>query len=164
MNEHNFWNELRSGKFASMVKETSKGQALSNSQDVYNVMKPMFAEQDDVESLFGIFLDAKNKVVGIEKLFSGSLTGSMVYPREIIKRILSLKAAAFVMVHNHPSGNPQPSPEDRQITLRVLVALKSIGVSFHDHIIVGDGWHSMRDRNEMSEFEKIYKNCLEVGS
>jgi len=140
-----FWDELKSGRFASMVKEASKGQSLSNSHEVYNVMKPMFAENDDVEEIYCIFLDAKNKIIAIEKMFSGSLTASAVYPREIIKRLVTLKSSAFVMVHNHPSGDLKPSSEDKSITIKVGIAALSIDVSLHDHIIIGDGYYSMAD-------------------
>ena len=99
-----FWQDLKSGHFVSMVKETAKGKRLSNSQEVYNVLKPMFAEEDDVEKVYIIFLDAQNKILAIEKMFSGSITAASIYPREIIKRLIHLKANAFVMAHNHPSA------------------------------------------------------------
>jgi DNA repair protein RadC len=86
-----FWQDLKSGRFVSMVKESAKGRRLSNSQEVYNVLKPMLAEQDDVEKVYIIFLDAQNKILAIEKMFSGSITASSIYPREIIKRIILSK-------------------------------------------------------------------------
>jgi len=160
MKEQNFWNELKSGKFANMVKESSKGQALNNAQEVYNIMKPLFMEQDDVESLYGIFLNTKNRVIAIEKLFSGSITGAPVYPREIVKRVLALKASAFVMVHNHPSGDPTPSSEDLSITLQVFFAANSIGAAVHDHIVVGDGYYSMGDRGDMARMKDSYNHTM----
>ncbi|MBW2671708.1 MAG: DUF1232 domain-containing protein, partial [Deltaproteobacteria bacterium] len=99
--------------------------------------KPMFAEQDDVEVVYGIFLDTKNRVLAIEKLASGSIASAAIYPREIVKRAIGLKTAALVLVHNHPSGDPKPSQEDFTITAKALIALDSVGVSVHDHIIVG---------------------------
>jgi len=155
-----FWEDLKSGRFASMVKESSKGQSVSNSREVYNIMKPMFAEKDDVEAVYCIFIDAKNKILGIEKVFSGSLTASMVYPREIIKRLLKLKASAFVMVHNHPSGDLNPSIEDKSITIKVGIAAASIDVSLHDHIIVGDGYHSMADSGWLKKVSSRFSNLL----
>ena len=76
-----FWKDLKSGVFVSMVKESAKGETLSNPTEVYNALKPLFAEQDDVECLFGIFLNGKNRIMAIEKLFSGSITSSAIYPR-----------------------------------------------------------------------------------
>ena len=146
-----FWEDLKSGRFASMVKESSKGQTVSSSREVYNVLKPLFAEEDDVEKVYVIFLDGQNKILAIEKIFSGSLTSAAVYPREVIKRLISLKAAGFVMAHNHPSGCTNPSGEDYSITNRLGIASASIDVQFLDHIIVGNGYHSMADTGWMKK-------------
>ena len=97
-----FWQDLKSGKFVSMVKESSKGQTVSNSREVYNITKPLFSQNPDVESLYCIFLDSKNRIIAIEKMFSGSINSSPVYPREIVKKVLSLGATALVVAHNHP--------------------------------------------------------------
>jgi DNA repair protein RadC len=160
LHEETFWEELKSGKFASMVKEASKGKSVSNSHEVFNIMKPMFAKNDDVETIYCIFLDAKNKILAIEKMFSGSLTASAVYTREIIKRLIKLKASAFVMVHNHPSGDLNPSAEDKSITIKVGIAAASIDVSFHDHIIVGDGYYSMSDTGWLKKVTSRFSNLL----
>ena len=100
MQNESFWEDLRSGQFASMVREASRGQILQNSRDVYNIMKPLTAGHEDVETMYGIFLNSKNRMVGIEKLFSGSITGASVYPREIVKRMITLKANALILAHN----------------------------------------------------------------
>ena len=76
-----FWQDLKSGRFVSMVKESAKGRRLSNSQEVYNVLKPMVADKDDVEKVYIIFLDAQNKILAIEKMFSGSITAASIYTR-----------------------------------------------------------------------------------
>ena len=73
-----FWEDLKSGRFVSMVKESSKGKSLSNSQEVYNVFKPIFEEEDDVEKVYIIFLDARNKILAIEKVFTGTITSSSI--------------------------------------------------------------------------------------
>ena len=153
-----FWNDLRSGKFASMVKESVKGQKLTNPDEVYNTMKPLFADQDDVEAFYCIFLNAKNKVLAIEKLFSGSITCSSVYPREIVKRVIALKSTSVVLIHNHPSGDPEPSRTDISITTRIGIALDSIGVCVHDHIIIGDGYYSMASSGELKKMQDKISN------
>lgn len=140
-----FWNDLKSGKFVSMVKEASQGQTVSSSHEVYNIMKPLFAKQDDIEVVYFIFLDSSNNIVSIEKMFSGTINKACVYTRELIKQMIFLKATACIMVHNHPSGNTKPSPEDELITAKVVAALLAIDATFHDHVIVGDGFHSMSD-------------------
>ncbi|MFC1488942.1 RadC family protein [Thermodesulfobacteriota bacterium] len=160
-----FWEDLKSGLFASMVKEASKGQSVSNSREVYNILKPLFTEHDDVETIYCIFLDAKNNILAIEKMFSGSLTAATVYPREIIKRLIALKASSFVMAHNHPSGDIKPSTEDRSVTIKIGIAAASIDTSFHDHMIIGDGYHSMADsgwlRKVSSRFSDVLKSEMQ---
>ena len=114
-----FWEDLRSGLIASMIKESSKGNVLANGREVSNIMKPIFARHDDVEKMYCIFLDAKNKIIAIEKMFSGSIRSSAVYPREIVKKVLELKACAIILTHNHPSGDTTPSSTDFAITVFV---------------------------------------------
>jgi len=155
-----FWQDLKSGHFVSMVKEAAKGKRLSNSQEVYNVLKPMLAEEDDVEKVYIIFLDAQNKILAIEKLFSGSITAASIYPREIVKRLINLKASAFVMAHNHPSTDTTPSAEDKSITIKVGIAAASIDVAFHDHIIIGDGYHSMADNGWLKKITNRYSSLF----
>ena len=155
-----FWEDLKSGHFVSMVKEASQGQTLCNSQEVYNVMKPLFTENDDVETVFCIFLNAKNRILAIEKIFSGTITSSVIYPRELIKQVIALKSTAIVLSHNHPSGFVEPSIEDKAITVRIAIALASIDVALHDHIIIGDGFHSMADSGWLKSVKKRYNNLL----
>ena len=145
MKETRFWEQLRSGRFAQMVRETSKGKALCNPVEVYHVTKPLFAENNDVETVYCIFLDGQNQILAIEKMFSGSLSCAIVFPREIVKRVIALAAGAVVMVHNHPSGNTEPSAEDKALTRKVIFSLTAIDVLLHDHLIVGNGYHSMSD-------------------
>ena len=159
-NSKTFWKDLKSGHFVSMVKEASQGQTLSNSEEVYNVMKPLFAENDDVETVFCIFLNAKNRILAIEKIFSGTISSSVIYPRELIKRIIALKSTAIVLTHNHPSGFVEPSIEDKAITVRIAIALASIDVTLHDHIIIGEGFHSMADSGWLQSIKSRYNDLL----
>jgi DNA repair protein RadC len=93
-----------------------------------------------------IFLNGRNQITAMEEMFEGTLTTSAVYPREVIDRTLKNKAAALVLVHNHPSGNSQPSKEDLDITKRLKDAAASIDVSIHDHLIIaGDDFYSFAD-------------------
>lgn len=155
-----FWEELKSGRFASMVKESSRGQSVSSSKEVYNILKPLFAEKDDVEKVYFIFLDGQNKVLAIENLFTGTISSSTVYPRELVKRLLALKSCAFIMAHNHPSGDIKPSAEDKSITIKVAMAATSIDAQLHDHIIIGDGYHSMADTGWLNGVSKRFSNLL----
>lgn len=144
-----FWEDLKTGKFLSMVKESSKGKVLKSSSEAFNVLRPLFADEDDVEKAFFVFMDQKNRIISIENLFKGSIAGSAIFPREVVKRLIHLKANTFIMAHNHPSGDPTPSQEDRAVTIQILAAAVSIDVSFHDHIIIGQSFYSMADEGIM---------------
>ncbi len=160
MNREQFWEDLRSGRFVSMVKESSKGKTLKSSFEAFNVLKPLFADEDDVEKMFFIFMNHKNQIISIENLFKGSIAGSAIYPREIIKRIIQVKANALVMVHNHPSGDPHPSNEDRSITLRVMLATSAIDVGVLDHIIIGESYYSMADEGIIKTMKTQFDNFM----
>ena len=159
-NEKSFWEKLKSGRFARMVKEESRGQELSGAHEVFNIIKPLFAENSDVERVYCIFLDTRNRILAIEKMFSGTISSSSIYPRELIKRVITLKAGAVVITHNHPSGHTQPSNEDRVVTRKIALALESIDVKLHDHIILGDGYHSMSDNGFMGKINEELNRFL----
>ena len=80
-----------------------------------------------------IYLNGRNQILNMEELFEGTLSTSAVYPREVVKRALVNDAAALVFVHNHPSGNPNPSQDDLTITKKLKEATLAIDVSVHDH-------------------------------
>jgi DNA repair protein RadC len=84
-------------------------------------------------------LDRKNRVIGINTVAIGSLTASVVHPREVMKPAILSNAAAIILCHNHPSGDPQPSQEDRVLTQRLVEAGKLLGINVLDHLIIGDG-------------------------
>lgn len=86
-----------------------------------------------------LFLDTRHRLLGSEELFSGTIDGASVHPREVVKRALQKNAAAVIVAHNHPSGVAEPSAEDRQITLRLRDALQLIDVRLLDHFVVGAG-------------------------
>ena len=158
-----FWSDLKSGVFVSMVKETAKGEALNNPREVYNTLKPLFAEQDDVECLYGIFLNSKNRILAIDKLASGSIGSSVIYPREVVKMMLRHKAVSLILAHNHPSSNPDPSPEDRALTCRIYAALKAIDATLLDHMIVGDGYFSFADEGLIETIKEYHHNHIMKG-
>jgi len=100
----------------------------------------------DRETFLVIYLNGRNQILASEELFTGTLTTSAVYPREVVKKALSNKAAALIFVHNHPSGNLNPSKDDIAITKKLKAAVATIDVAVHDHIIVaGNGHYSMAD-------------------
>jgi DNA repair protein RadC len=90
----------------------------------------------DREHFLVAMLDQKNKVIGINTVSMGSLTASVVHPREVMKPAILSNAAALLCCHNHPSGSPQPSQEDRALTKRLVDVGKLLGIALLDHIIV----------------------------
>ena len=85
-----------------------------------------------------LFLDNRHRIINCEILFTGTIDGASVYPREVVKRCLELNAAAIIFAHNHPSGIAEPSQADRQITLKLTQALALLDVRVLDHLVVGD--------------------------
>jgi DNA repair protein RadC len=88
--------------------------------------------------VFGLlFLDAQHQLLAWEEMFRGSITHTSVYPREVVKRALALNASAVILVHNHPSGLPEPSPADRHLTQMLQTALALVDIRVLDHLVVG---------------------------
>ena len=99
-----------------------------------------------VEEFHLLFLDRENLLIKHERQQRGSVDHTPVYVREVVKRALELNASALILVHNHPSGNPKPSPADIAVTHDIIRAATPLGVIVHDHVIVGRGRHtSLRD-------------------
>ena len=90
-----------------------------------------------VERVRVLYLDTKNRLIRDEHVADGSIDEAAIHPREVIRRALDLGAAALIIVHNHPSGNPEPSRADIQITGRIAEAGRLLGVELHDHVIIG---------------------------
>ncbi len=89
-----------------------------------------------------LFLDNRNRLIADERQQTGTVNHTPVYPREVARRALQLQASAVIMVHNHPSGDPAPSTADRDMTLKVRDALAAVGITLHDHLIIGHGGHT----------------------
>ena len=91
------------------------------------------------EVFAALFLDTRHRALGFEELFRGSIDGAEVHPRVLVQRALAHGAAAVIVGHNHPSGNPEPSAADRAVTAHLKQALALVDVRLLDHFIVGDG-------------------------
>jgi DNA repair protein RadC len=99
------------------------------------------------EEFFVVALDARNRVRSVHRVAVGTLTSCTVHPREVFAPLLRRAAAAALLVHNHPSGDPAPSPEDEALTERLAEAGRLLGIPILDHLIVArDGYASLRDR------------------
>lgn len=120
------------------VRKLLRTRPLSNSRELYDYLDTAIRDRHR-ESFLAVYLDAKNRVIGVETLFEGTLTQSAVYPREVVLAALKHNAAAMIFAHNHPSGDPQPSAEDMAITRRLIWAAGLLGITVHEHIVIGAG-------------------------
>lgn len=98
-----------------------------------------FAEREQFRILF---LDKRNALIADELQQTGTVDHTPVYPREVVKRALELSATAVILVHNHPSGDPTPSQADVQMTKQIAEVAAPLGITVHDHIIVGKHGHA----------------------
>lgn len=112
-----------------------RGRALTSPKEVFSHLQTLLADyQQEVFAM--LMLDSRHRVIAFQEVFRGTLDGASVYPREIIKIALEHNAAAMVLVHNQPSGDPEPSQADRTLTKKLQEALNLVGVRTLDHIVV----------------------------
>jgi DNA repair protein RadC len=125
-----------------VVRERRPGygpaSAIRTSADIYKVFRERF-DAADREEFLALFLDGKNRVQAFHVVSVGSLTASIIHPREVYKAAIVANAAALIVVHNHPSGDPTPSAEDLAITQRLKQAGELLGIRLLDHVVIGDG-------------------------
>lgn len=127
------------------LKETLKQQPeFTSPQHTKDFCQMLLA--DKPYEVFGcLMLDNKHRLIEYRELFRGTIDGASVYPREVVKQALADNAAAVILVHNHPSGNPEPSQADKMITAKLIEALKLIDIRVLDHLIVGKHVVSMAE-------------------
>ncbi len=121
--------------------EIKRSIALSSWNDVIDYCRTGMAFADK-EQFRLLFLDKRNRLIADEVQQTGTVDHTPVYPREVIKRALELSATALILVHNHPSGDPTPSQADIQMTKAIIDIAGPLGISVHDHIIVGKNGHA----------------------
>lgn len=122
---------------------------IKNAETLYNQYRFLF-EGLTSERFVVFLLNSQNKVQAVEIVTEGTLNASLVHPREVFKAAVRGIAAAIIIAHNHPSGNPEPSAEDCQITRQLVEAGKIMGIQVHDHVIFrGTGYTSMAERGMM---------------
>ena len=120
-----------------LERKLIKKDPLNNSKDLFDYLYHSIRDKNR-ECFKVLFMDAKNKVIAVETLFKGTLTASAVYPREVILAALRHHAAALIFAHNHPSGDPKPSPDDVSLTHQLICACRVMGITVHEHLIIGD--------------------------
>ncbi len=156
-------------KFAHAVAERYLRKRLVK-KDPIRSSKELFAYlyhamRDKSREIFKVvFLDAHNRVIAIETLFEGTLTASSVYPREVVLAALKHHAAGLFLVHNHPSGEPRPSGDDKVLTRELIHACRVLGITIHEHLIIGDNaYFSFADHGYIAEMNKEYERLSSQG-
>lgn len=133
----------------ALVREGSCPSAhktIRTPEDVAAIMGPEYGNAV-VETAQMLALDTKNKVIGVFTISSGSLNASIIHPRDVFQRAILSNAASVILVHNHPSGDPTPSPEDIELTRKLVEAGKMLDIAVLDHVIVGEGKYvSMKEK------------------
>ncbi len=112
-------------------------QSLSRPEDVYRVLAPRFAGQTQ-ELFVAVGMDVRNGLLDTVEVARGSISSVEVHPREVFRPLIRMAAAGAVLVHNHPTGDPTPSPEDVELTRRLRKVGRLIGIPIVDHVIIGD--------------------------
>jgi DNA repair protein RadC len=127
---------------------------LHNSQALFDYLNQSLRDKPR-EQFKVLFLDARNRVNAIQTLFEGTLTAATVYPREVIRAALDHQAAALILAHNHPSGDPQPSAADKALTRRLVRVCQLMDITLHEHIIIGrDAYFSFADQGLIARFRQ----------
>jgi len=123
----------------------ANGKAITCANDVFSYVSPKLSGLDK-ECFMVLHLDSKNKVIKDEVVSMGTLNGSLIHPREVFKSAIKESANSIIFVHNHPSGDPEPSQEDTEMTKRLFDAGELLNIKVLDHIIIGkDNYHSFKE-------------------
>lgn len=127
------------------VPTASSPPALRCSAEVYRLLGPALSRKKQ-ERFLVVALDARNRTIAKHLVAVGSLAACVVHPREVFAPLIRDRAAAAILVHCHPSGDPTPSPEDIELTERLTKAGQMLGIIVLDHIVIGkEGYYSFRD-------------------
>lgn len=118
---------------------------ISGPGDVYELLRGRLAHLDR-ERFIVLLLNTKNAVIESHTVSIGTLSSAIVHPREIFKPAIQASAASIILAHNHPSGHTEPSREDREVTRRIVESGETIGIEVLDHLIIGDGYLSLKER------------------
>lgn len=114
------------------------GEQLKTAEQVFRAFDPQLRNLKK-ERFLSVLLDARQRVIRVETVSEGILTASLVHPREVFAPAIRHAAASLVLVHNHPSLDPEPSPEDIEITRRLVAVGELVGIRIADHVVIGGG-------------------------
>jgi DNA repair protein RadC len=143
-----------------LEKKLVKKTLVNNSKELFDYLYHSIRDKTR-EHFKIIFLDSKNRVITTETHSKGTLTASSVYPREVVDSALRHKAAALIFAHNHPSGDPKPSPEDIAITRQLVFSGRVMGITVHEHIVIGDNcYYSFADQGHIAKMGREFDTQL----
>lgn len=136
-----------------VVCEIDGRKSYSSPEDYLPFLKPLFQEFPGQEQMRVIFLNARNRPIGTQLVTVGTATASLAHPREVFRGAIVAGATSIVISHNHPSGDPQPSGADFNVTRQLREAGNLLGISLLDHIVIGEpendpngkGFYSFRE-------------------
>jgi len=128
-----------------LFESLQRGHALSSPQETRQYLSDCLRDYQH-EVFAALFMDQRHRVICFEELFTGTIDGASVYPREVVKKALQHNAAAIIFAHNHPSGVAEPSSADKHITKRLQDALALVDIRVLDHFVVGDEVISFAER------------------
>ncbi len=127
------------------VKGNRTLNKVNSSRDVFNLFFDELKDKEQ-EHVFLLALDSSNNILDKSLLYIGTLNETIVHPREILRKLFKVAPARFILVHNHPSGDPQPSEKDKKITLRIKKIADLIKIPLLDHVIIGfNDYYSFKD-------------------
>ena len=137
-------------------------EPLLGPQQVQRALKSLIEAQGqpDREQFCILMLNAKNKIIGLNIVSTGSLSSATVHPREVLKPAILANSAAMILCHNHPSGTLTPSPEDIAITERIIKASKIMGITVHEHLIINMDDDSFYSFSEHGLIQKMYDEAV----
>lgn len=134
-------------RFSNLKNKISKKMKITSSKDIFDIVHSDFL-QLKTENVMAIFTDSKNQIIKKEIISYGSINYSIIEPRKVIKKALELNCYGFILIHNHPSGNTNPSNEDINITKKIKNLSDKLGINLLDHLIVSDEkYFSLFDNN-----------------
>ncbi len=141
-----------------------RGMSIYTAEDAYRIFSGQTKDAKK-ECFYAISMDQKHQAIDLHKISEGSLTMTLVHPREVFNPVIRDSAAAVVFLHNHPSGNPEPSVDDYNLTVRLNEAGILLGIRVVDHVVIGDGaFVSLRDRGAFREERGMSQAAENDGS
>lgn len=136
LKEMTTWRSVR----VSLVRETGEPflqpATIRSGRDVAGLVRSFLAD-DPRENFVAVYLDARHRPIAVHRVSTGTASSSLVHPREVFGPAMHLSASAIVVAHNHPSGDPNPSPEDRMMTDRLRKSGEILGIDILDHVVIG---------------------------